>query len=370
MKTQEYLRQFSSTESALSAIADEYGIVNSRHEDGRVILNYRQGVSPKTDPLVRECRGLTLDSKDNWRLVARGFDRFFNIGEHREEQDKFQWNDSIATEKVDGSLVLCYYYRGSWHVNTRGSFATGDVVQGSMTWRQLAEAALNRTIHKYTRKNYNWTNSFNKEYTYIMELCSPYNKVVRLYPEPIVYLLSLFNKENEIDWDTTVIEGFMSGARCPKEYTFSNVEKVINYIESVSENDKTWEGIVLRDSNNLRIKCKSKSYVMLHRALGGVQITPKNILPFVLNGEITELLVYYPEIKGLADEVGEKVDQFKWDMFKLWLSVKDIESQKEYAIAVKDTIYSPVLFTARKLNVNPVDILVDFEDLLLERLFK
>ena len=48
------------------------------HQDGRIILNYDQLNSPKTNPVVMECRALTV----NWQgdLIARSFSRFSMAG--------------------------------------------------------------------------------------------------------------------------------------------------------------------------------------------------------------------------------------------------------------------------------------------------
>lgn len=86
-----------------------YGIDATHSEtDPLVILNYDQIESPKTHPVVRECRGLVLE-KDTWNVVARAFTRFFNYGE---TDCQFDWSKFTATTKEDGSLLLLYRYAG------------------------------------------------------------------------------------------------------------------------------------------------------------------------------------------------------------------------------------------------------------------
>ena len=84
MIVQDYLRH---PQHTLETLHETYGIRHNVHEDGRVILNYSQidSYDVRFEPIVRECRGLVLDSNNNWALVARAFSRFFNLGEEPEE---------------------------------------------------------------------------------------------------------------------------------------------------------------------------------------------------------------------------------------------------------------------------------------------
>lgn len=54
-----------------------------------------------SDPLVQICRGIILDSKANWKIVAFPFVKFFNFGEPRAQQ--LDW-DSV---RVRSETFLC-----------------------------------------------------------------------------------------------------------------------------------------------------------------------------------------------------------------------------------------------------------------------
>ena len=124
MKVLELLR----SGTTLEDLQDKYGIRHTKHEDGRVILNYHQidSYKHKFDPIVRECRGL-VTHVDGWPLIARAFERFFNLGEDLDGQKGFNWTNCVAQHKEDGSLIIVYYWNGSWHINTKGSFGDGEV---------------------------------------------------------------------------------------------------------------------------------------------------------------------------------------------------------------------------------------------------
>lgn len=86
-----------------------------RHHDNLPLMILNYGIdSPKFDPLVQDCRGLVLD--DNFNLVARAFSRFFNWGEIQNPQ--FNFNKFNIHEKIDGSLILLYFFDGNWYANT------------------------------------------------------------------------------------------------------------------------------------------------------------------------------------------------------------------------------------------------------------
>lgn len=375
MFIQDYLRSKSGEPNEiLTALQAEYGIKNNCHEDGRVILNYDQieSYEHKTNPMVMECRGLVLNRFDNWSLVARAFPRFFNLGEDVEGQKEFNWESCIGTSKEDGSLLIVYYWNGQWRVNTRNSYAEGLVNGGELTWRQLAEKAIVNTQHlNWKLSEYShWENLFYQNCCYVLELCSPYNKIVRAYGQPTVYLLSVFIQGCEQTWSGVKAEGQRIGIPAVQEFKFDDHYEVVNHINTVSQTDKTWEGVVLRDKNNFRIKVKSATYVELHRlADNGNVARPDRLIKFVLAGEQDEVLTYFPDLEELITEMTITVNASIWAMNTIWEQTKNLESQKEFALAVKDFSYAPFLFNARKTGRNPEEIFRSEPDLVLKKLF-
>ena len=68
-------------EDGLDRLTELFGIKVRRYpEDNLVLLDYNQIDSPKTHPIVIECRSLIL-ALDTLEVVSRKFDRFFNLGE-------------------------------------------------------------------------------------------------------------------------------------------------------------------------------------------------------------------------------------------------------------------------------------------------
>ncbi len=112
LNVQKYLKYGKTIED----LAAELGIKSQKHDTlPLVILNYDQIESPKTHPIVRECRGLILNS-DTYDLVAKSFNRFFNWGEVADELKLFDFSDFYTSTKEDGSLVTLFYFDDKWFI--------------------------------------------------------------------------------------------------------------------------------------------------------------------------------------------------------------------------------------------------------------
>jgi hypothetical protein len=74
--------------------------IEVREYDDRVVLNYSQIDSDKYEPICKECRALIL-RKNTWEVLARSFDRFFNVGECLEDKD-FPIDKCRIDQKLDG----------------------------------------------------------------------------------------------------------------------------------------------------------------------------------------------------------------------------------------------------------------------------
>lgn len=339
----------------LALLNQEYGINAIKHPtDSRVILNYDQIASSKMkfEPIVRECRALTLDSND-WSLCARGFYRFFNWGEYPNEMKKFQFEGSVATFKEDGSYIVVYYWNGEWHVQTRGSFGGGNV-NDFITWRQLFMLAAPE----------NFFQRLEKTKTYVFELCSRYNQVVRLYNTPSLFLLTVFDGEVELLHPITKVIGKEIGVEMPEEYSFGDIMDVEAFIANLERTDKTFEGFVLRDRNNLRFKMKNSTYLMLHRMANNGNIQSESrLIEYILNGELDEVICYFPYVEKQARALEEKLQKIMETMSNHWFCFKDEKSRKKFALAIKDCPFNNFLFEAKtkydngETDINPITLM-------------
>ena len=385
LKTQQYL---SSKNKSLDTLRTELGIRICEHETlPLVILNY--GIdSVKTNPIAQECRGLVLE-KDTWNLVARAFSRFFNWGEITVERGKFNWNSCHVQEKVDGSLGLLYRYQDQWRFNTRGSFGNHEIFQ-DFTWTDLFCQALGikvlADLDTILPKHYN--------ITYVFEIVSPFNQVVRQYKKPAAYLLTIFLNEqihptelylHEVDRAVEIIKDNGMCCKRPQVWIFHNIKEVEDYVLKISQKDKTFEGVVIRDDENRRWKIKSPTYLALHRMRGNGDnlFSPKHQLKFILNGEADELLSYFPDARDSIMRHKFAVLSAQQKIERIWEYNWKIEDQKEFALTILEQLsffnlkpLSNILFNMRKkygVNQN-LSLLTEMwresEDLILKVCFE
>jgi RNA ligase len=135
------------------------------------IYNYsRKAVYDRVwDNITKSCRALVLDKEGN--VVAKAFDKFFNIEELSNEEIP---NESFEVyEKLDGSLILVFRYLGELVVASKGSFTSDHAV--------LAKKLIDE---KYGN------NKFYADYVYVFEMIGPSNKIVVDYPEDELVLLT------------------------------------------------------------------------------------------------------------------------------------------------------------------------------------
>ncbi|CAB9525643.1 RNA ligase [Seminavis robusta] len=346
-----------SKQTTLESLQERLGIQAVHHPTlPLVILNYHQIASPKTHPMVRECRSLCLE-KTTWKLVARSFHRFFNWGEVREEQDDFNFDNFRVDSKEDGSIITIYHYNGGWHANTRQSFglrpaaAVRQQQQAvSYTWRQLVCQALG--IHDLDDLD----SILTPGYSYVCELTSPYNKVVRSYPDTCLFLLAVFDargvEQSPLSADRVAAS---MGAKRPITYSFSSLASIQSFLDTQRTADPTFEGVVICDNAHRRWKIKNPSFLLLHKRIGDVSssvTSPQFLLPFVLKGERSELLTYYPETQEVFDKTDKAVQRELDALLQLWEQCRGLEGQRDFAQAVlgqaSNKSMSSILFRVRK----------------------
>lgn len=344
----------------LENIIEQYSLEANYHDSlPLLILNY--GIhTPKNESLGWDCRALTLEL-GTWNVVARSFRRFFNYGEMQDQN--FDWNDFYCEHKEDGSLMVLYYYKGQWRVNTRGSYANMRFNEAyDKTWSEAFFEILDRS--KLSR--------ICKACSYVFEYCSPWNQVVRQYKTPELYLLSVFDNVDNFEYSPDVAEDVSKilGRPRPHVVPMRHIGDIQSWLEDCE--DPTFEGFVLRDNYDRRIKVKSAKYVALHHLHdNGNLALPKRMLPFVLsdNGEEDELLTYFPHLKDHYLAFKERVAELQQEVVDVWNLSRHIEEQKDFAqFVLSKTKASGILFKARKQERCPLEVMREEEQYVLKLL--
>lgn len=345
----------------LEELTDEYGIkVKTYPGHDIAVLNYDQLESPRFHPIVKECRGLIIDTR-YLRVLSRTFNRFFNLNEDPNEVFNFEQIERIE-EKADGSLMSVYRYRAGWEVASRGTAFGESTTATGRTLREVFEEAIGTDLDSFMV-------GLSRDFNYVFELCSLHNKVVKIYEKPVVYLLAIVDTKNGTElnygrnkslvefWNASLYNDTSYGNKIllPKTY-YNTSERFINttrgivnsLIESFKDFPATDEGYVLIDYNGNRLKVKNPTYVDLHHLKGNGELTPNRISEIVFRGETEEVLSYFPEYRQFFEPWQKSYDILIKEIDNLsdLTYNKDI-SQKDFALAIQHLHFKGVLFSLR-----------------------
>lgn len=266
---------------------------------------------------TRQCRGSLIDL-EKLEYVCRPFDKFFNYGESKAKTIDFA--SAKILEKLDGSLVKIYWLedKNRWQIATNGTY---DAKIGD---NEKFYDLIVKTLYKTYNLNADYFNEhFDKDYTYMFELCTPENIVVVVHKDYKMYFLSKRNKYSGVE--------VLNADECsmfhkPKEYNFNNLDEVLIMANELPYND---EGFVLIDKYGNRVKIKSSEYVaMHHRVSDKVRLYNLNNL-FILRDtqELEEIRAYYPSVAKYLDFLNKYVDEVE----------KNIRKEIEYGRNLKAT---------------------------------
>lgn len=335
---QKWLRAGGKIEELLT----KYAVKAKRHPKYPQLVQFKYDMigSPMGDPMVQECRGIILDEQDNWRVVARPFDKFFNYGEgHAKPLD---WASARVQEKLDGSLMILYHYDGAWHVASSGTPDAGGEVNGcgftfaELFWRVWDEEGYRRPF------------SFHQHKTYLYELMTPYNRVVVRHKANRLIMIGLRNRETGeedpigVDKDDTFNEtnGLQSEVRVFPLQTTEDVVKTFEAMDPLAQ-----EGYVVVDKHFNRVKVKHPGYVAIHHMRDG--FGPRRMLEVVRTGEHSELLAHFPEWKPVHDDVEQRFNALVTVLKEAYEKHHAEPSQKEFALKIKEIPFNGALFMLR-----------------------
>jgi T4 RnlA family RNA ligase len=276
----------------------------------------------KWDSITKSCRGLILDNEGN--VVAKSFDKFFNLEEHKPEEipnEEFE-----VYEKLDGSLGILFWYQGKWILASKGSFVSDQAIKGK-----------NILNSKYN------VEPIPKGYTTLVEIIYPENRIVCNYgDDEVLVVLSMISNASgkELDYDSLLKINEETGLPVVKKY-----DGVQDYKTLKSLISKDREGYVVRFRNGFRMKIKGEEYVRLHRILTG--FSNVDIWEYLKdNKDLNELLDRVPDefdswVRNTMNELNSQFEtiekEYQW-IFKVVNRVEGVEDRKifaEYAMKYK-----------------------------------
>ena len=233
------------------------------------------------------CRGLVLDA--DYQPIARPLAKFFNLSEH---QGTLPDGVPEIYEKLDGSLIILFYYQGQWEVASRGSFASE---QAQMARVLLANYLAN-------------LETLDREYTYLLEIIYPSNRIVVDYgaAERLVLLAAVHTQTGaelelaQVDWIDRA-----------QTYPATTLPEWLQSIDETQAELANQEGFILKWPNGFRLKYKLADYVRLHRIITRVQAK-----------DIWECLSQNHSLEQFLDSVP--------DEFYHWVKATKLELETKY----------------------------------------
>jgi hypothetical protein len=178
-----------------------------------------------------------------------------------------------------------------------------------------------------------------KTYTFLFELCSPYNQVVVYHTKPSVTLLSVRSNVYPFpELDPKAFLSFFPGAKLPETFEFANVDACRDYVEK--RGGENFEGMVLVQGPveaPRRLKLKSKAFVTLAYT-GSIKALPEEqILAALLKGsnELAELLSYYPIWTDKADKIAKMLLSFECLLAESQKAIDDLGKEATRAQIAK-----------------------------------
>jgi len=330
LKIQEYL-----IKNGLAKAIKEFNL-KTRIYNSKILLKYDQLSSPTlmAKPEVQECRGLVLE-KDTWKVLSMSFTKFFNSEEGNAH--KIDWNTAHVLEKLDGSLLHVYF---DWTTNTWFAGTTG-TAEGEGEVNNKMGTTFNQLFWDTLKEKYGLeANKFTKGNTYVFELCTPYNIVVKPHGESSATLLTVRNLDTlkEVSFDELTKIADSLGVPRVKSYDLNtkDVGSLLRTFENMLWHE---EGYVVVDANFNRVKIKNPAYVAVHGLKG--KTAEHNIMTIVVTNEIEEFGAVFPDRKVELYRLKESYDNLIIKLNNIWVELseckpKNITSneKKKYAQAV------------------------------------
>jgi hypothetical protein len=326
---QEYLSSHS-----LAELESAFAIPAKRHREfsNLIMLKYSQINSPMSEPVVQQCRGIILDEASDWAVVSYPFDKFFNYGEPNAAA--IDWPHATVYEKLDGSLMTLYWYRDQWRVASSGTpDAGGWAHESGITFAELfwrTWNAMGYMLPKDTSR------------CYMFELMTPENRVIIPHAAARLVLIGVRDLVHFSEHDHAPVAADY-GWQAVNAYPLATLQDCVTAASKLTGLDG--EGFVVRDTGFRRIKVKSPQYVALSHMKD--TLSPRSMLEVIRKNESDEFLNYFPEIRPVYESVKAKYDQLCAELDAEYAAKKHIESQKDFALAIRSSRCSSALFALR-----------------------
>ena len=307
------------------------------------LLKYSQLESDFSNEIVCQCRGSIFKFVDNKCVcVCRPFRKFFNVQEANAAH--IDWTTAKVQEKIDGTIIKIWYDNSVWHISTNSVIdAFKATIVDDLTFGQVFERAAGMDLAKFCK-------FLSPSYTHIFELTSPESQVVIPYSDGIYWLAS---KNTQTEGETTAPTTLPWIVKGVKTYDLSDLDECLDYVSIMTKDE---EGFVVVDDDLNRVKIKSPKWLNAHYLVHNNVISNKYLFKMFQEDKLDDVraVVRKEWIKKL-----DVFERFIRDTMivcrKSYWQVEDIEDDKEFAAAAKETMMPDFCFAHRKYGISPLD---------------
>jgi len=308
LKTVKLLRQGMTLES----LQTRHKLIVKKHPQFDIVqLSYNQTESQMSSPVVQECRGLILEAR-SWNIVASPFTKFFNHGETNAKA--LDWAGGVRVhEKLDGSIMVLYWYQNAWHVAS-SKLPAGDGLVPDGGSRSFAEVFW----EVWNKKCYTLPSERNA--CYMFELLLPSHTIVVRHQDADLICIGGRSLETLIEIPCEEA-GVANGWDTPRRFDYlCDLDSVLAAARLLNPVDH--EGFVAVDRHWNRLKIKSASYVALHHLSGNAcwrRTSPaqmsnsdrkacyRSLIQIARYNEGDEFLSYFPELEDMFREISRNL---------------------------------------------------------------
>jgi len=346
---QERLRQDTKNKITLDKTCKNLFIKAARHTKypNLVLFKYKNITVNFRNPCTRQARGIIMDENNDWNIVSYPYDKFFNYGE--KNAATIDWNNIKIYEKLDGCLMILYYYDNSWQVSSSGR----PDANGKTNIQEMSLAEAFWEVWNYLGYNL----PTNTDLCYIFELLSDKQPVKIKYPNNDLYLHGARNIKTLQELEPIPIAITNNWKPIPEHILEPNPNIISFFVNSRS--GINYEGLIVCDSKFNRLKIKSRDYIAMTNSINSNNTRPEEakerlyqLLVSNNNNDLSELCNAFPTLLPLCEEVRELIDKTTKEIQEIYDNIKHLEERKDFAEAVKNNKYAGLLFLLRSGKVN------------------
>ncbi len=279
--------------------------LNVQRKNGLILFDYDRIItySGDWDNTTVWARGLVFEESTG-KLVTFPIKKFWNWQESQFQEiyeSKIKGNDEpyIATTKVDGSCGFVSYHNGDWIVHTRGSFES-DQAKWAKIW-------LDKNLDK---------SKMNPNYTYIVEIIYPNNRIVINYNgKEALVLITVNDKESmrELTREKSELIAKELNIEIVDTHEFNSIEEILEKCKTLSSDE---EGYCLYYPNlQIRCKIKGEAYCKIHKMLAN--LTPLAFWESInldnLEIPVEYLAILPEEFRNISDLLKEAIEKLHKD---------------------------------------------------------